>query len=117
MIRGLPKRIAGAAVFSLCIAVETSFAATPDYLTYDRPGTQLEDPMEEGLWTGSEPDKAELLPRLEEMNPFWRDTSLDLQLRTYYLDKQRDTAADSETWALGGWLAYRSGLFRNCRSR
>ena len=85
MIRSLPQRIAGAAVFSLCIAVETSFAATPDYLTYDQPGTQLEDPLEEGLWTGSKPEKAMILPRLEEMSPFWRDTRLDLQLRTYLL--------------------------------
>ncbi|QYK06712.1 OprD family outer membrane porin [Shewanella zhangzhouensis] len=40
---------------------------------------------------------------------FWEDTSLILKPRTYYLDRDRDTKADSVGWALGGALEYKSG--------
>lgn len=39
----------------------------------------------------------------------WRDSKLNLQLRSYYLDRNKENAADSESWAGGGWLEYRSG--------
>jgi hypothetical protein len=41
--------------------------------------------------------------------PFLRDTRLDLQLRTYYLLREKPDGTEQEAWAAGGWLAYRSG--------
>jgi len=38
-----------------------------------------------------------------------RDSKLNLQLRSYYLNRDKSNATDSESWAGGGWLEYRSG--------
>lgn len=38
-----------------------------------------------------------------------RDSKLDLQLRTYFFDRERPGPAPSQAWAAGGWLDYRSG--------
>ena len=45
---------------------------------------------------------------LKTLPPFFRDTQVDLHLRTLYFNLQSDTTA-SEAWALGGWLEYKSG--------
>jgi hypothetical protein len=42
-------------------------------------------------------------------SPFVRDSTLLLQLRSLYLDREKSAAPDSVTWAGGGWLEYRSG--------
>jgi len=47
------------------------------------------------------PDKA--------AHPFFRDQKLDLNLRTYYLYKDKVDDTVSEAWALGGALNYKSG--------
>jgi hypothetical protein len=44
---------------------------------------------------------------------FLGDSSLVLKPRTYYLDRDRDTKADSVGWALGGALEYKSGWFND----
>jgi hypothetical protein len=40
---------------------------------------------------------------------FLRDTGLSLRLRSHYVDFQPVSGAEREAWALGGWIAYRSG--------
>jgi hypothetical protein len=47
---------------------------------------------------------------LKDANPFFRDTDLNLRLRTYYRGVQTTTEGVSqEAWAGGGWLEYKSG--------
>lgn len=47
---------------------------------------------------------------LKDANPFFRDTDLNLHLRTYYRGVQTTTPGKSqEAWAAGGWLEYKSG--------
>src|SRR4051812_31258621 len=41
--------------------------------------------------------------------PFVRDSKLTLHLRTFYYDGAQSTGTESEAWAGGGWLGYRSG--------
>jgi hypothetical protein len=57
----------------------------------------------------------EPLPRVKEQlkdtQPFFRDTKLDLNLRTYYASSDNYDDTRNEAWALGGSLAYRSGWF------
>jgi hypothetical protein len=43
------------------------------------------------------------------VHPFFRDQKLDLNLRTYYLYKDKYDNSLSEAWAVGGGLAYKSG--------
>jgi hypothetical protein len=51
--------------------------------------------------------------RIEHLPPFWRDTKLNVHIRSYYFG--RDTAEKSrkEAWALGGWLEYESGWWND----
>ena len=51
---------------------------------------------------------------LKDMDPFFRDTRLDVNLRTYYFyqDNYPNTNPEvNEAWAIGGALSYRSGWF------
>lgn len=41
--------------------------------------------------------------------PFLRDTDLTVHFRTYYMDRINPNDTQNEAWAVGGWLAYRSG--------
>jgi hypothetical protein len=59
------------------------------------------------------PERPGLFPWLKEkikdLPPFFRDTKLDLNPRTYYLNAERFGGGRSEAWAGGGSLSYRSG--------
>ena len=47
---------------------------------------------------------------LKDADPFFRDTDLNVHLRTYYFGYQTTTPGKSqEAWAAGGWLEYKSG--------
>lgn len=38
-----------------------------------------------------------------------QDSEITLHFRSHYLDRDKSAAADSLSWAAGGWLGYRSG--------
>ena len=42
----------------------------------------------------------------------WQDTKIDLQARTYYLDRDKYDDSESTAWALGGSLGFKTGYFR-----
>jgi hypothetical protein len=46
---------------------------------------------------------------LRDANPFFRDTDLNLHLRTYYFGQHNPDDTTQQAWAGGGWLEYRSG--------
>ena len=46
---------------------------------------------------------------LKDTPPFFRDTRLDVNLRTYYFYRDKFDNSISEAWALGGSVSYRSG--------
>ena len=50
-----------------------------------------------------------LKEQLKDTDPFFRDTALDVNLRTYYFYEDKYDDSVSEAWALGGALSYRSG--------
>src|SRR5262245_48370854 len=51
----------------------------------------------------------DLSKKLEPLAPFIRDTELILKLRTYYFDSDQPGGKESEAWAGGGSIWYRSG--------
>jgi hypothetical protein len=68
-------------------------------------------------WAG-DPNKDQALltswfPGLEssmkDAPPFFRDTRLLLQIRSYYRNNEPSPDTFQEAWAAGGWLAYQSG--------
>lgn len=94
-------------------------ATTPEYLADEgdvasaawRPATPLESifarPMPHRRLTEWMRDQ------VAEEGPFWRDTQLSFKLRTYYYDRQTESQADKTAVALGGWLEYTSGWWRD----
>jgi hypothetical protein len=59
---------------------------------------------------------AQLKEHLKDMDPFFRDTKLDVNLRTYYFyqDNYPNTIPQvNEAWAIGGAVSYKSGWFLN----
>jgi hypothetical protein len=48
---------------------------------------------------------------LKDTDPFFRDTKLDVNLRTYYFYRDKYDDSVSEAWAIGGALSYKSGWF------
>jgi hypothetical protein len=42
----------------------------------------------------------------------WKDTKWDVQLRSYYLDREKYDDSESEAWALGGSVGLKTGYFR-----
>jgi len=59
------------------------------------------------------PPPPQMFPRLREevskLPPFFRDTDLNVRLRTFYFNRQNDNDTASEAWAAGGWVQYASG--------
>jgi hypothetical protein len=54
-----------------------------------------------------------LKERLEDEHPFWRDTKLSFDFRTYDFDRRNSSIDTREAWAAGGRLAYQSGWWNN----
>ena len=59
------------------------------------------------------PERPGLFPwlkeKLKDLPPFFRDTKLDVNLRTYYFNGEKFGGTRNEAWAGGGSLSYRSG--------
>jgi hypothetical protein len=51
----------------------------------------------------------ELRQGMEDLPPFFRDTRMNLHLRTYYFNQTSTDGKVQEALATGGWLDYRSG--------
>ena len=69
---------------------------------------QAAEPGEPG-WALLRDEVPELGSKLKDLPPFFRDTELTLQFRTYYRHNEPSPDTFQEAWAAGGWLAYRSG--------
>ena len=52
-----------------------------------------------------------LKEELKDTPAFFRDTKLDLNIRTYYFDRENCDDSKSVAWTLGGALSYQSGWF------
>ncbi len=58
----------------------------------------------------------QLKEHLKDMDPFFRDTKLELNLRTFYFYRDNypnSSPQTNEAWAIGGALSYKSGWFLN----
>src|SRR5262245_9894030 len=78
-----------------------------------------QEPTPEGILAPEPPGEAgapqlrRIVPGLaegmEQLPPFLRDMSVSLHLRSFYFNRLNSDGTQNEAWALGGWLAYRSG--------
>jgi len=105
-------------VLWLCVGLPLSWASQGDYAEEPAPPT-----VEELLtpFSGMEEEKGPEPPRfpelekpLEPLAPFFRDTRLALNLRSYYFYRNFvNNPSAREAWALGGSMSYESGWWRN----
>ena len=77
---------------------ENEIVRSPDTIT---PSTPPQGLLESAFPT--------LREGLSQLPPFFRDTDLNVRLRTFYFNRQNDDDTASEAWALGGWIQYTSG--------
>ena len=70
------------------------------------PDTVVPPPPPQGLLESSFPTLRE---GLSQLPPFFRDTDLNVRLRTFYFNRQNDDDTASESLATGGWIQYASG--------
>ncbi len=106
--------------FFCCLVPATVVLASPalaaerelDREPPPKSASKIQTPIER-VTPEEEPGKPPLFPwfrqRLEKLPSFFADTRLEARFRTYYLRKDRTSDELSETWALGGSIAYRSG--------
>ena len=111
-----PVVLTVASIFIL--ASDAAYGAEPDYLTYESPVKdsvlKLRDIIGRGLAPAVGVVRRALFVLPDGLAPIWRDSSLNLRPRTYYFDRHKDTRTDSEAWATGGALEFRSG-FSKCK--
>lgn len=97
-------------VLACCMLGARRAAGYPaDYLSHEavQPDTLLEA---HGAFEQAPSPPLSRAARLADA--LWGRASLSLQPRSYYLERQRDGRDDSQAWAAGGSLEYRSGLHR-----
>ena len=106
---------AGCSLLAGLLGMAPAGASEPDYLTFeaaDTPSTASEvvDPIEAILHPRSRRSASREPPKWKQhAAPFWRDSSLVLKPRSYYLNRNRKRGGTSEAWALGGALEFTSG--------
>ena len=97
----------------LAAALPATAAPVPDYLTHREPppvhAPALPDAF--GRRPGAVPADDTPVAAMPG-HPWWRSGALDVHVRSFYLEADREDATDSLAWALGGWLGYRSGYWR-----
>ena len=50
-----------------------------------------------------------LRQEMDQLPPFFRDTHLNLHLRTFYLNRTNTSGTAAEALTTGGWIDYQSG--------
>ena len=115
-----------AALCSLCFVISTVYGATPEYLAAEERAPKslgavtsalsdfVEDIEEEmGILRGGSWIISTLKKSYPEAHPFFRDSRMDLNVRSYYFDRDNGNGTSSEAWALGGSLDYESGWIQD----
>ena len=94
-----------------CFATNTGFQAD------ENPAPESAKEIKSSFEPQVDKKRRSFFPRLKEQMksaaPFWRDTSLLLHFRTYYFYRDIEPDIKNEAWALGGWIDYKSGLWKD----
>jgi len=103
-------------------------AAEPDYIASEKTAPKSVKQHTSSMGYGKEVQEAQRIrdrfPRfrkginvlkkhLESLPPFFRDTYLKLNPRTYYFNRNEVGTSRKEAWALGGELRYESGWLKD----
>jgi len=114
---GVRKRIGLVAIVLVVLLRTGSLSWAQEAISQEEPTpssvNEIRTPIERAF--EEKPERVVLFPwlkkQLKDMPPFFRDTKLHLNLRTYYLYRDNFDDSLNEAWALGGALSYNSGWF------
>lgn len=121
----LTKTLFGVIVFTFAYMIAgfdstIVLAAEPNYIAEESPpddSVREERGPLEYLQPKADPQPPSVFPALEKkiehLPPFWRDTSFNVHVRSYYFGSDTPGTGKKEAWALGGWLAYESGWWKD----
>ena len=122
--RGLPAVLATALftvalAFLAMLAVGSSPVMAQEVISQEEPTPSSVDEVKTPMGRTFEEKEKPPLPRffpwlkeqLKDTPAFFRDTKLNLNIRTFYFYRDKYDDTKSEAWALGGALAYQSGWF------
>lgn len=124
MKRVLKKRSLKILLFLACLShfvfSDACLASWPEYVLDDSTteGDIKDQDTPLGAEFEEEAKEPSIFPRIKNklisLPPFFRDTSLALRIRSYYYDRDFiDSDTINEAWALGGWLDYTSGWWKD----
>jgi hypothetical protein len=98
------------------VGVSSLWAGEPEYIQNEGPAPSSTNEIRSAITKGFEEKKAEpsrlesIKKKIEAWPPFFRDTTLNAKIRSYYFRRDFDDPSEKkEAWALGGWLDYMSG--------
>jgi hypothetical protein len=106
-----------ALAFLVLLLWEDTLLRAQEYISGEKPipssvkeiVTPMEKSYQERYWRpGISPWLKE---KLKDTPAFFRDTKLDFNFRTYYLDQRNTGDRTLKAWAIGGALSYQSGWF------
>jgi len=106
-------------VFLIFPALNSALAVNTGYISDENPAPGRAKEIESHFAAPLEKkeEKPSLFPafkeKMDSLPPFWRDTSLFLNFRTYYFYRDNVDSNKNEAWALGGSINYESGWWRN----
>jgi outer membrane porin, OprD family len=104
-------------LFILLVFNPAIYAA--EYILDEQPSAES---VEDVKGTLDQPEEAEVLdPEIDiipkddtvPLAPFWKNSQLIANVRSYYFDRDSDLYRDSEAFTLGGSLHYHSGWFKD----
>lgn len=113
-----PGTLAAAVAASGWLMASPVAATEPEYLATEGPAPESVEQVEAPTQAGFAPEAPVrrglfgLRRKLEGLPPFWSDSSVEVNLRSYYLERQNQDAPDNLGWAAGGSFEYQSGWWR-----
>jgi len=91
------------------MAAEEALEEEPPPTSVDTSATSMDKSFGKAPGYGLQPKT--LKEKLKDTSPFFRDTSLRVNLRSFYFYRDKYDHSKSEAWALGGAISYQSGYF------
>lgn len=100
--------LAGLAITAVPVSAQI---AIPEFEKLEESSTEQGHTTMDQIQMANPPLGQILVPfvKPEEVSPFFRDSRISAQLRTFYFNRDKFDPSRSEAWAIGGWVAYKSG--------
>jgi len=113
------KRFKYCLIFLLIISSSHQLNYATEYIRDENPAPdsveELHDPINENFRV--KPRRGIIFPylkeRIKDLPPFFSDSHLELNVRSFYFDRSITDDVENVAWALGGSITYESGLIQD----